>query len=61
MNDLIKKDDVVKAIRSFAKAIRSFAKEKIDEGKHTIDTVDTAVKLILKIEKMKEGRKNDKG
>lgn len=46
MNDLIKKDDVVNAIKSFAK-------EKIDEGKLTIDTVDTAVALVLKIEKLK--------
>lgn len=47
---MIKADDVIEAIKSFAK-------EKIDEGKLTIDTVDTAVELILKIEKMKEGRK----
>lgn len=46
MSDFIKRDDVIIAIKSFAK-------EKINEGKYKLDTVDTAVELILKIKKLK--------
>ncbi len=46
MTELLSKKEVTERIRDFLKA-------KIDEGRYTLDTVDTAAELILKVKKLK--------
>lgn len=50
MTELVSKEEVTKQIRDFFKS-------KIDEGRYTLDTVDTAAELILKIKELKGGEK----
>lgn len=47
MNDYITREAAITAVKNFAKS-------KIDEGKHTVNIVDTAVDLVNDIEKIPE-------
>lgn len=52
MKELLSKEEVTEKIKDFFKS-------KIDEGRYTLDTVDTAAELIGRIEELKGSDRHD--